>query len=508
MSTPLWECIRENLRMITSIFKWLLLALPLLACFSYMERSAISSVYYRTFTNHIEIPIVHINDSHANYYPVKYMGVNDKVSPFALIKGFYNEEQHQNPNTLLVSAGDTMEKGSVADFFSRGQSTIEIFEQMKFNYVTLGNHDFAYGLETVKALAKRGAQTTLSANLRLAVDSPWAKHYDIKTIEGIKVAFLGLTAAPFTEKNQSYHGPIYANGSLDERYDFVETIREQVNKVRHQADVIVLITHVGLAVDKEIATAIDGIDLIIGGHSHSFTFNKEEIVKAKVNNTVIVQAASHALLVGMSRLWIDPITKQVDFIDYKPHWIHPAFMPQDSHIQSFVETTLAKYAPQWDTDVCVQKHDLNHHQLSENVITAAVSTFNADAAFIAEDMMVGFSTQGAKSQQDFINRYFVEIQNPGSQAGWTGLYKLTVSGQDLNKILQQHAQLGLNKYVPEKIDNEKSYTVITHKKYARNLGSYFNDAQAQNPAYLMEMFELMTDYCSGTTTSWSTPIEV
>ena len=63
-------------------------------------------------------------------------------------------------------------------------------------------------------------------------------------------------------------------------------------------------------------------------------------------------------------------TKTIDFINYKAHWLHPAFIQQDPFIQSFIEATLHKYSPEWDNVVCTQHQSLNHRQLAQNVIDA------------------------------------------------------------------------------------------------------------------------------------------
>ncbi|NRB36863.1 MAG: bifunctional metallophosphatase/5'-nucleotidase [Pseudomonadales bacterium] len=491
--------------MFVSAIKWVVVSSAFLSVFIYLESNAVISSYYRFFTNDIEISIIHINDSHANYHPIKYLGTDKKVSPFALIKGFHKETISENKNTLLVSAGDTMEKGSVADFLSNGLSTIEIFEAMGFDYLTLGNHDFAYGLDTVKALSQRSAKTTLSANLQLMNDKGWAKPYAIQDIDGIKVAFLGLTTAPYNEKNESYSGAIYNDVDMAVRFDYVETVKEYVNIIKPHADILILLTHLGKGIDRQIAEQVNGIDLIIGGHSHSFTYSKEDVLKENVNSTPIVQAASNSLLLGLSRLWIDPESKTVDFVDYKAHWIHPAFMTIDKEIQTFIESTLAKYAPAWDNKVCDQKFDLNHHQLSINVREAVKNAYDVDAVFISDEMMSGFSNHGIKTQQDFKNNYLVEIQPPGT-TGWTSLYSVSVNGADLKKIIEGHKAQHLNQFTPTEINDDQEYSLITHKKYVKNLSSYFDVASAKDQKHLLEMFELVTEHCAQTTTSWSSPI--
>lgn len=492
--------------MVRGIFKWLLLTLPFIGCFVYLDRNAITSSYYRIFTDYIEIPIVHINDSHANYFPINYMGVEKKMSPFSLIKGFYNEEKKANSNALFVSAGDTMEKGSVADFLSKGQSTIEIFEKMGFDYLTLGNHDFAYGIEQVSALAERGAETTLTANLRVNADIPWSKPYAIERIAGVNIAFIGLTAAPYNEKNVRFDGPVYDDVDMLERYDFVDITREYIDKVRDDADVIILLSHLGLSADMNIAKAVSGIDLIIGGHSHNLTFFKQEVMKTDTKSTYVVQSASRALFAGVSRLWFDPHNKELVYIDYKPHWVHPFFMEIDETIEAFVASVLDKYAPDWDRAVCMQTIDLTHQQLSDNVLKASLNTFNADAAFIATNMVMGISNKGHKSQQDFMNQYFVEVQAPGTQSGWSSLYELSLSGDNLRKIIEHVKEYDLIKFAPDVIDNDKNYSVITHKKFAYNLAEFFDGAEAESSNYQMEMFELMLQTCTNEATPWSTPL--
>ena len=102
------------------------------------------------------LTLVHFNDLHARYHPRIYDG--EKVSPLALIKGFYESVKAENPCTLFVSAGDEIEKGCVADTVSRGRSTLDVYKALGLDLRVLGNHDFAYGLDMTADLRHQGGR--------------------------------------------------------------------------------------------------------------------------------------------------------------------------------------------------------------------------------------------------------------------------------------------------------------------------------------------------------------
>ncbi|MEZ4871819.1 MAG: metallophosphoesterase [Bdellovibrionales bacterium] len=111
------------------------------------------------------LKVIHINDVHANYQPEEHVFINEKISRLAVIKNFVNQQKKSHAHTFFVSAGDAMEKGAIADHISKGLTTTDIYEKFGLDYLTLGNHDFAYSAESIVDFANRAARTTLSANV-------------------------------------------------------------------------------------------------------------------------------------------------------------------------------------------------------------------------------------------------------------------------------------------------------------------------------------------------------
>ena len=91
----------------------------------------------------------------------------------------------------------------------------------------------------------------------------------------------------------------------------VETVRRYLPELEAQADLIVVLSHLGYDGDQALAAAVDGIDVIVGGHSHVFLEHPKE-----VNGTVIVQAGAKGQVLGRLELTVDLETGKI--VDYTP----------------------------------------------------------------------------------------------------------------------------------------------------------------------------------------------
>ncbi len=163
-------------------------------------------------------------------------------------------------------------------------------------------------------------------------------------------------------------------------------------------------------------------------------------------------------------------------------------------MQEFVEKTLRQYTPQWDKVICNQSKDMSRHEIAKSIAKAALELDGVDAAFIDPKVILGDSEQGEKTQQDFIDILAVEIQKPAT-TGWTSLYKVSLLGIELKKLLLNSPTQKLVYTVPEKIEDAKLYRVVTHKKYANHLEAFFGVVANEPSTYLMEMFQLMAEHC-------------
>ncbi|WP_444685759.1 bifunctional metallophosphatase/5'-nucleotidase [Alkalicoccus luteus] len=238
----------------------------------------------------VTIDIFHTNDIHS------------KIDNLGLISHFINEQGEAADNHLYLDAGDIFSGNAVVDL-QEGAPIIDILNEMNLDAMAIGNHEFDYGQQ---AFADRVAESEfdwLSANTEIVdpdvpIEQP--KPYEIYEVDGVEVGVFALTQNPPSTRPSGIEGIDF--------HDYVETA-EQYAYLEEETDVLIALTHIGHSADIALAEEVDFFDVIIGGHSHTRTF--EEVV---VNDTPVVQAGADSLFVGHFNLEYD--NGDVSFNDF------------------------------------------------------------------------------------------------------------------------------------------------------------------------------------------------
>jgi len=256
----------------------------------------------------IRLTILHVNDVHGHILPYTDKSINEKlpVSGAAYLAKMIEEERALNPDgNLLLSAGDMFQGSPISNLFS-GQPVIEIMNYLQFDGMALGNHEFDWGRETLDKLRSSARFPFLSSNI---VDKQGnrlegVKPYALLTRKNLKIAVIGLTTP------ETAYGTKPANVSDLTFLDPVKTLPGIIEEVRSQgANLVVVLSHLGLDEDKKLAQEVSGIDVIVGGHSHTAVIDP-----VQVRQTIIVQAGSYGLYLGVLNLAFDPSTQRI--VDY------------------------------------------------------------------------------------------------------------------------------------------------------------------------------------------------
>jgi 2',3'-cyclic-nucleotide 2'-phosphodiesterase (5'-nucleotidase family) len=239
------------------------------------------------------ITILHTNDSHGRAEEAS----NDGMG-FAKIATLVRHYERQNPNTLLLDAGDTFH-GTTFATLVRGESIARVMNQTGYDAMAAGNHDFNYGYQRLLELEKIVEFPILAANVRKEADSSRIlKPYVIKEVNGIKLGILGLATPETTYKTHPNNvaGLKFVDPAVEAK-PVVEELKKQ------KVDAIIAVTHLGIdesSTDTSIKLAkeVPGIDLIVDGHSHS------TLVEGKTadNNTLIVSAGEYTKNLGVVEL--------------------------------------------------------------------------------------------------------------------------------------------------------------------------------------------------------------
>ena len=256
------------------------------------------------------ITILHTNDTHSHIDPFpadhsKYPNMGGA----ARRASYVNKVREENPNTLLFDAGDMFQGTPYFNYYG-GELEIKVMNLLKYDAGTLGNHEFDNGLEGLAAQLPHANFDIINANYDFSntIMKGLTKPYKVFEKDGIKIGVFGLGVKLDGLVNKREYGEtVYL--------DPIETANKMTNILRNQekCDLVICLSHLGYDYDKNInpdmigdldlAAQTKDIDLIIGGHTHTF-LDKPTIVKNAIGEEVIVnQAGCFGLRMG-----------QIDFI--------------------------------------------------------------------------------------------------------------------------------------------------------------------------------------------------
>ena len=208
--------------------------------------------------------------------------VHCEVDGYVEMAAIKKEMQSQSNYVSLVSCGDFVQ-GGVIGSISKGEAVVKIMNNIGYDVVTLGNHEFDYAIPQLKSLMLDLDAKVVSSNfLKKSTGKPVFSSYTIKKYGKTKVAFVGVTTPEtFTKSTPAY----FQNSKGEFIYDFCgdatgkalyKRVQTAVNAARKNgADYVVALTHLGTeSVTKRwsaqsLVKNTYGIDVVLDGHSHS-----------------------------------------------------------------------------------------------------------------------------------------------------------------------------------------------------------------------------------------------
>jgi 5'-nucleotidase len=247
---------------------------------------------------------------HGDFFSDDKKELGKLVGGLALLSGYINKVRKEEKNVLFVISGDMLQ-GSIVDSEYKGCSTIEIMNYLAPDVVALGNHEFDYGLPHLLFLEKVANFPIVNANLYVKkYNKRLMNPYLIINKDGFDILFTGI----LTEKVIDALKMDKLVGS----FVSIEEASEEVGRIcnaykNDDIDLTILLTHIGFESDKELAKMLKpdwGVDMIIGGHSHTFLEKPEEI-----NNILISQAGVGTDQIGRYDIVVDDDTNSI--VDYK-----------------------------------------------------------------------------------------------------------------------------------------------------------------------------------------------
>ena len=291
--------------------------------------------------------ILHINDLHSRIESInKYdstcstedEGEGKCFGGIARVKTKIDERRDsltgEGANVLVLDAGDQFQ-GSLFYSTYKGKAAAEFMNGIGFDAMAVGNHEFDDGPEGLRDFIDMVEFPVISGNTISGANSVLGdrvKPYIIKEVGGEKIALMSVLAADTVETSSP--GPSVL--ILDE----IEYLKGAVSQIEEDEGVnkIVLVSHVGLPKDEAIAAAVDGIDVIVGGHSHTLLSNTDENAASPYPTMVtnpsgvavpIVQAYAYSKYVGEIQVTFDDEGKVIS-AQGDPHLLDASVPPDEA----------------------------------------------------------------------------------------------------------------------------------------------------------------------------------
>ena len=257
-----------------------------------------------------KITILHTNDVHSHIEPF-----SSEHSEFPNQGGFerrstlVNSIRNNNPNTLLFDAGDIFQGTPYFNFFN-GELEFKLMSLLKYDAVTIGNHDFDNGITGLYEQMPKASFDFLISNYDFSntVLEGKTKNYKIYNKSGIKIGVFGLgielegLVTKELYKETKYLDPIEISRDISNRLKFEEN-----------CDLIICLSHLGYKYDNlpervcdyNLAKKSNHIDLIIGGHTHTFMDKPIVLKNEKGNDVIINQVGCFGLYLGQIDFFFD-----------------------------------------------------------------------------------------------------------------------------------------------------------------------------------------------------------
>ncbi|MEW9699668.1 bifunctional UDP-sugar hydrolase/5'-nucleotidase [Paenibacillus sp. SI8] len=228
------------------------------------------------------------DEANGGYYTLDEISVEMGMP---LVKGIADGIRKKNPDSLFLDSGDMFHGTNEANV-NEAEGIVEAANLMGYDAMVLGNHDLDFGFDRSQEIKKQLKYPILTANV-YKDGKPAFEQYKIVTVGGKKIGLFGLTV-PEALSNMNVLDP---NGVTFE--DQEPAARRTIAKLKEQGvDAIILISHLGDDLDKELVKKVDGIDFVLSGHHH-WLYKKAE----KVNHTYIAEPGSYTTHVGLADLY-------------------------------------------------------------------------------------------------------------------------------------------------------------------------------------------------------------
>lgn len=247
-----------------------------------------------------QLTILHVNDTHSHLEPEKsgeYLGDGGALERAAYVDSVRRSDGEAN--VLLLHAGDFSQGSSYFSEFGT-PLMVSVINAMRYDVVTLGNHEFDNGIEALAESLSACKAPVVVCNYDFShlPMGPYIKPYVIVEKAGLKIGVIGVLC--------SLKGMV--STEIADRLvelDMVESLQKYADELRPQCDLLIALTHIGYEehspgdpTDIDLCKATRGIDMIVGGHSHTFMEAPDYVPNADGKKIPIIQTGWMGVWMG------------------------------------------------------------------------------------------------------------------------------------------------------------------------------------------------------------------
>jgi 5'-nucleotidase/UDP-sugar diphosphatase len=370
--------------------------------------------------------ILHSNDMHGDFQAEVKNGKPGKmVGGLSLLSGYINKVREEEKNVIYLIAGD-MVCGSMIDTEYKGASTMELMNYLSPDAATIGNHELDYGLYHLLFLEKMANFPIVVSNLYMKnFHKRLMRPYLILNIDGFHILIIGIITQEIM-KNLKMDADIGSFLSLEDASAEVGRICNAYKD--DDIDLTILLTHVGFEEDKKLAAMLDpawGVDLMIGGHSHTI-LEKPEVI----NNILITQAGVGTDQIGRFDIVVDDDTNSIVEWNWQLLQVDENLSEPDQKLQAYIDSFQAVVDRKYNTIICRFAKKLTHH--SRNEETALGNLF---ADILANSSKADIALLGSGSIRGEELGELVTLGDFKKIFPYSGsLHKVTLTGARLKSI--------------------------------------------------------------------------
>lgn len=284
-----------------------------------------------------KIVILHTNDIHSDFEAMP------KIASVLAERRI----KHAEVPVFTVDCGDHTDRMHLETEGSAGRANVAVMNATGYDVMTIGNNE---GLtftrqDLQRMFAERDGFDIVCSNLQEEESGrqpEWMKPYVIRQAGGLRIGFIGATA-PYS----SFYSLL--GWKVEEP---IEAVRQSVAELKGIADVIVLVSHLGLPKDKQIAEEISGIDLILGGHTHHLLE-----IPLVVGNTTVCGCGKFGQYVGEVEITVDPDTRKV--VNIEGRCLATRHAPADLRVFELIREYRSEAVTVMGREVAVLEEPLN-----------------------------------------------------------------------------------------------------------------------------------------------------